>query len=220
MSERQKQIAWGLFLVASFGFGANLWLYFIQDSQDFERIKNIIFCGIGAALSLPSIIKQNNITRAVQVFSIFLAGAYTLTGQTSQEWGAFIMTAGVICAYSYGFYDKDNNIKLPVTVILIFIIILATSNDVMAVKIVTAIGYTIFDIVYLWFLHLMLIEALQRLREELNEKERQLMEKERQLTELKDLVKEYMKTITEATSIIREYAENKTELESRQHGCN
>lgn len=191
MSKRQVIIAWMLSVVSFIGLAANIYFLFIGkiDTDGTNRLMNVLFCGIGLALSLPSVIRQNTITRAIQVLSICMAGAFCFTGGVGgAPFGAIIFIFAIKAAESYGFYKSEYIPKIISTAIVVFMLILAACPGTISDKWPTALTYTVFDAVCIFFLRVLEYE-----KEEKSETlERKMLDR---LQEAEELLQEAMEII-------------------------
>jgi len=141
--------------VALVGLLVNSYYFLVPriETDGTNRLMNLIFCSIGLALSLPSIIKQNNFTRGIQIASILLAGVFCFSGGPGgAPFGAIIIFFGIKASESYGFFEVDPVPKIITVAFVVYLLILASIPGAIDDKWPSALAYTIFDAVLIFFL--------------------------------------------------------------------
>jgi hypothetical protein len=164
MSKTQKKMGWILGVVALVGLACNIFFYIFPqfDPDTSNRLQNIIFCLVGVALAAPSIFIQVNITRIMLVANIFIGALFAFTEPGSQIFGTVIMALAVVAAYSYGFYDTHTQIKITLSVVIIYSFIAMFVPGDFSSKVPVATTYTVFIAAFIYSLYTVLEEKMSK----------------------------------------------------------
>lgn len=164
MSQTQKKMGWILGIVALAGLACNVFFYIFPqyDPDTSNRLQNIIFCIIGVALAAPSIFIQVNLTKIMLVLNIFVGALFAFTEPGSQIFGTVIMAFAVIAAYSYGFYDNNKQLKVTLSLIIIYTAIAMFVPGDFSTKVPIATTYTVFIVAFIYSLYTVLEEKISK----------------------------------------------------------